>query len=90
LANPDPAPIPGKPLSCPVRFSVITADETETFYTGVHQVEDSGVLSITPDDESEPVIRLSPAFWQTVKERRGDELPAGEDEIDRIFSDERM
>ena len=34
--------------------------------------------------------RLSPAFWQTVKERRGDELPAGEDEIDRIFSDERM
>jgi hypothetical protein len=58
------------PIGCPVRFSVITANETETVYDGTFKVEDSGMLIISPDNEEEPVIRLSPAFWRQINEPR--------------------
>ena len=48
--------------ACPVRFSVVTADETETFYDGTFNVGDGGVLMISPEDETEHLISLSPAF----------------------------
>jgi hypothetical protein len=42
-------------------------------FTGhVGQVEDNGVLKITPDDQDSPIIRLSPAFWRQIKEPRGE------------------
>jgi hypothetical protein len=49
---------------------VITANETETVYDGTFRVEDSGMLTIIPDDEGEPTIRLSPAFWRQINEPR--------------------
>ena len=57
-----------------MRFSVTTADETETSYDGVYVIED-GVLKIIPDDDDEPVIRLSPGFWQQIKEPRAPREP---------------
>ena len=53
-----------------MRFSLITANETETVYDGTFKVEDSGMLIISPDNEEEPVIRLSPAFWRQINEPR--------------------
>jgi hypothetical protein len=54
-----------------MQFSVITADEAETPYEGSYQVLDNGVLIVHPDDESQPTIRLSPAFWRQINEPRG-------------------
>jgi hypothetical protein len=48
-----------------MRFSVITANETETVYDGTFKVEDSGMLIISPDNEEEPAIRLSPSILAT-------------------------
>jgi hypothetical protein len=42
----------------------------ETVYDGTFKVEDSGMLIISPDNEEEPVIRLSPAFWRQINEPR--------------------
>jgi len=53
-----------------MRFSVITANEAETVYDGTFKVEDSGMLTIIPDNEEEPTIRLSPAFWRQINEPR--------------------
>jgi hypothetical protein len=53
-----------------MQFSVITADETETFYDGKYKVEDYGVLRIVPDDDDMPTIRLSPTFWRRINEPR--------------------
>ena len=53
-----------------VRFSVITADDAETAYEGTYKVLDNGVLHVDPDDESQPIIRLSPAFWRQINEPR--------------------
>ena len=49
---------------------MITANETETVYDGTFRVEDSGMLTIIPDNEEEPTIRLSPAFWRQISEPR--------------------
>jgi hypothetical protein len=56
-----------------VRFSVITADDAETAYEGTYKVLDNGVLHVDPDDESQPIIRLSPAFWRQINEPRKDD-----------------
>jgi hypothetical protein len=53
-----------------VQFSVITADDAETSYEGTYQVLDNAVLVVHPDDESQPNIRLSPAFWRQIIEPR--------------------
>ncbi|HEY6685628.1 MAG TPA: hypothetical protein VI094_05400 [Propionibacteriaceae bacterium] len=55
-----------------MQFSVITADDTETAYEGLCEVEDNGVPKITPDDQDSPIIRLSAAFWRQIKEPRGE------------------
>jgi hypothetical protein len=59
-----------------VKFSVITADETETPYEGHYQVLDNAVLVVHPNDESQPTIRLSPAFWRQISEPRVETPPA--------------
>ena len=53
-----------------MQFSVITADDAETPYEGTYTVLDNGVLVVHPDDDSQSVIRLSPAFWRQVNEPR--------------------
>jgi hypothetical protein len=53
-----------------VQFTVITADETETPHAGSYKVLDNGVLLIHPNDESQPIIRLSPAYWRQINEPR--------------------
>ena len=59
-----------------MKFSVITADETETPYEGSYQVLENAVLVVHPDDESQPTIRLSPAFWWQISEPRVETPPA--------------
>ena len=59
-----------------MKFSVITADETETPYEGSYQVLENAVLVVHPNDESEPTIRLSPAFWWQISEPRVETPPA--------------
>ena len=51
-----------------MQFSVITGDDAETPYEGQYQVLDNAVLVVHPDDESQPTIRLSPAFWRQINE----------------------
>ena len=51
-----------------MKFSVITADGTETPYEGHYQVLDNAELLVRPDDQSQPTIRLSPAFWRQISE----------------------
>ena len=53
-----------------MQFTVITADEAETSYDGAYKVLDNGVLHVDPDDESQPIVRLSPAFWRQINEPR--------------------
>jgi hypothetical protein len=53
-----------------VQFSVITAEDAETTYEGTYKVLDNGVLHVDPDDESQPIIRLSPAYWRQIIEPR--------------------
>lgn len=61
-----------------MKFSVITADDAETPYEGDYQVLDNAVLVVHPDDESQPTIRLSPAFWRQINEPRVEPPPAPE------------
>jgi hypothetical protein len=49
-----------------MRFSVVTADQTETIYEGTVRITDGGVAVIRPVDDS-PTF-LSPAFWQQIKQ----------------------
>ncbi len=56
-----------------MHFEVITADEVETRYDGRLKIEDGGVLNILPDDENDPVIWLSPGFWQQIKKYPDDD-----------------
>jgi len=58
-----------------VQFTVITADEAETPYDGTYKVLDNGVLHVDPDDESQPIVRLSPAFWRQINEPRKPDDP---------------
>ena len=54
-----------------MRFSVITASrDRDGLRRHAFKVEDSGMLIISPDNEEEPVIRLSPAFWRQINEPR--------------------
>ena len=55
-----------------MRFSVMTADEVETFYDGMFTIEDNGVLKIIPEAQDEPMTRLSPGFWRQINEPRPD------------------
>ena len=48
-----------------MRFSVNTADGVEKSYEGTYTV-DAGVLTIR-DYDSDQVVLLSPAFWQSVR-----------------------
>jgi hypothetical protein len=45
---------------------VTTADEVETSYDGMYEVESNGVLM--PAEHDAPIIRLSPAFWWQIKQ----------------------
>lgn len=51
-----------------MRFGVITADKAEWTHDGTYTVLDSGALEIRPDDGSEPIITLSPAYWHQISE----------------------
>ena len=55
-----------------MQFSVITADDAEVYYEGTYQVLENAVLVVHPDDESQPTIRLSPAYWRQINEPRKD------------------
>ena len=55
-----------------MQFSVITADDAETHYEGTYQVLENAVLVVHPDDETQPTIRLSPAYWRQINEPRQD------------------
>jgi hypothetical protein len=58
-----------------VQFSVITADDAEPPTTGRYWVEANGVLVVDPIDDSQPIIRLSLAFWrQVIEPRSGNEV----------------
>ena len=59
-----------------MKFRVITADETETPYEGSYPVLENAVLVVHPNDESQPTIRLSPAFWWQISEPRVETPPA--------------
>ena len=48
-----------------MRFSVSTADGVEKTYDGTYSV-DGGVLTVR-DYDSDQILLLSPAFWQTVQ-----------------------
>ena len=52
-----------------MQFKVRTADGTSTF-DGSYKIEKNGVLRILPDDESKPIIQLSPAYWREINEDR--------------------
>ncbi len=47
-----------------MRFSVMTADGVEHTYDGTYSI-DHGVLTVR-DYESDQIVLLSPAFWQTI------------------------
>ena len=49
-------------------FEVTTSDGVTTTYDGNFSIQDNGVLKIRQDDE--PVLLLSPGFWQTVSDGR--------------------
>jgi hypothetical protein len=51
-----------------MQFSVTTADEVETSYDGMYEVESNGVLKIMPAEHDASIIRLSPAFWWRIKQ----------------------
>jgi hypothetical protein len=51
-----------------MQFSVTTADEVETSYDGMYEVESNGVLRIMPAEHDASIIRLSPAFWWQIKQ----------------------
>jgi len=55
-----------------MRFSVVTADQRETFYDGQFRV-DGGVLTIVHDDADESNLTLSPSFWLVIRSPRNTE-----------------
>jgi hypothetical protein len=61
-----------------MRYSVITADQTETIYEGTLRITDGGVAVLKPDDES-PTLFLSPAFWHQIQQ-----LDSGYDMSDSV------
>ena len=52
-----------------MQFTVITA-----LMRAATKVLDNAVLLVRPDDESQPTVRLSPAFWRQINESH-DEPP---------------
>ena len=50
-----------------------TADGTTTF-DGSYKIDKNGVLRILPDDESKPMIQLSPAYWREINEDRSSDI----------------
>lgn len=63
-----------------MQFSVITTDGRNT-YDGTYKVLNNGVLQINPEDGSEQVIRMSPAFWWQINEPREPSEPYDPDVV---------
>jgi hypothetical protein len=55
-----------------MRFSVMTADETRTYYNGRYEIPGNGVLVIHEQDNEggTQVTHLSPGFWRQIDETR--------------------
>ena len=51
-----------------MKFIVTTADRTTTHYEAKYELEDGGVLKITEEAPSKTIKRLSPMFWQEIRE----------------------
>jgi hypothetical protein len=49
-----------------MRFSVITADGQQVSYDGTYTVDAGAVLTVRSYD-SDQIVVLSPAFWQTIQ-----------------------
>ena len=55
-----------------MQFTVITADDAETYYEGSYRILDNAVLEVDPDDLGQPIVRLNPAYWRQIIEKRHD------------------